>query len=69
MAGPSSDMPHALLTASRVAARTHLLRQQVGLLHVADAVIVSFFQQFFRLKSQRGLSHLIFLVFTTSHRT
>ena len=39
-------MPHALLTACilRFAVRAHLLhQQQLGLLHVADAVITSFF--------------------------
>ena len=46
---PSIVVPHARLTASCVAVRTHVLHHQllIELLHVADAVIVSFFCQFF----------------------
>ena len=39
----ASRLPH---TACRVAVRTYLLHQQVGLLHVADAVIGSFLSNF-----------------------
>ena len=46
-------MPHACLTVFCAAVRTHLLRQQLGLLHVADAEVVIFFRQPFCLKSQR----------------
>lgn len=42
------------LSFSCVAIRTHLLRQQLGLLHVTNAVIGSFFRHCFSVRSQRG---------------
>ena len=47
-------MPHACLTASCVAVRTHLLRLQLGLLLVPDAAIGSAFRQVLGLKSQKS---------------
>ena len=48
-------MPHACLTASCVAVRTHvLLHQQLGLPTVADAVILSLFRQFSVKSLKRG---------------
>ena len=54
-------MPHACLAASRVAVRTHLLRQQLGMLHVADAVIGSFFRQILHLSLKGATRFLISL--------
>ena len=51
-------MPHACLTASCFAGRTHLLYQKLRLLHMADPVPVCFFRRFLRLKSQSGLTSL-----------
>ena len=53
---PGIVMPHACLTASGAAVRTHLLHQSLGLLHLADVVIVSCFLQFLRLKSLIGVN-------------
>ena len=54
---PSIVVPHARLTASCVAVRTHVLHHQllIELLHVADAVIVSFFLSIFRVSSPEEL--------------
>ena len=49
-------MPHACTSQLPALQFEHmsLMHQQLGLLHVADAVTVSFLGQFLRLSSQRG---------------
>ena len=50
-------MPRACLTASCVAAGTHLLHQQLGLINVVDAAIVVCFRHCFAPAVPKGLIH------------